>query len=82
MIYPQYWLGLHFEITFLLHLNMIKIIYCVLMFIVVVWRQGPMLDPISYDMQHSLFVLTMKTNSKHAMDQPCSTCNHLIGVID
>jgi hypothetical protein len=41
-----------------------------------------MLDPITYDMQHFLFVLTMKTNSKCAKAPYCSTCNHVIGVFD
>jgi hypothetical protein len=65
VVYPQFWLSLNVDGSFQQHLNVIKFVYYVHK------KHGLagsgiwiplMLDPTTLDMQHSLFVLTMKNN--------------------
>jgi hypothetical protein len=73
VVYPQFWLNFNVEGSFQQHLNVIKSIYCVPkkhgLFGSGLWIPL-VLDPITLDMQHSLFVLTMKNNCHVAMVEP------------
>jgi hypothetical protein len=73
VVYPQFWLSRNVEDSFQQHLNVIKSIYYVPK------KHGlsrsglwiPLvLDPRTMDMQHSLFILTMKNNCHVAMVEP------------
>jgi hypothetical protein len=77
IVFPQFWLQSNCDDLFLLHMKTLRSHFCVAMHI----NQGtkdkpqmvqvePMLDARTLGFQMSLFKLTMKSNSKGAMEEP------------
>jgi hypothetical protein len=68
IVYPQYWLNpLVVEGSFLLHLNVIKSIFCVACRTIDGIMVPPLLDSHMLDVQSSYFWFTMSHNVEGAM---------------